>query len=74
MSELYWSKDKPTQEGWYWYIEMVGVGIALMSIVQVIDVAEDDDDKVLIVFKGGEEVYLKEMNGNWAGPLVPPTL
>lgn len=76
MSELYWTHDKPTEEGWYWYIERAGVDMTLTSIVQVVDVTEDNNgsSKVVIVFKGDEEIYIEHMNGNWAGPLVPPSI
>jgi hypothetical protein len=76
MSELFWTNKKPIQEGWYWYVEMVGRCMSLLSIVQVIDItcSEDEKDKVLIAFKGCDEVDISCMRGNWAGPLVPPTL
>jgi hypothetical protein len=75
VNRYYWTNEKPTKEGWYWYFEVVDTNTTLTSIVQVVDITMDEDvERTMLVFKGGEEVYLSNMNGYWAGPLVPPAM
>ena len=68
MAELKWTTDKPTRNGWYWH-----------------RVDELDDWQVVEVNIYGKFAYptvwfarktswyrLKNMGGQWCGPLAPP--
>jgi hypothetical protein len=64
-----WTNEKPTVEGWYWYLEVSSRNMTLLYMVQVIDC-----DGKMIAYLGGEDNsrLVSKMNGNWAGPLVSP--
>lgn len=58
--KLRWTRERPTKEGWYWY-------------------KHDDGQRIIgrlfhggLHFPGGNFNSLKDMPGEWAGPIPEP--
>ncbi|MGR6036092.1 MAG: hypothetical protein ACU4EQ_12735 [Candidatus Nitrosoglobus sp.] len=75
-----WTKEKPTEPGWYWWRYDTGESL---SIVRIYSKDEDEDNPVSIAYfsEDGESAaydgmlqssYLSEIHGYWAGPLNVP--
>lgn len=60
---LRWTKEKPTQNGWYWW--RTGEDCNLRGIVSVC--IETD-----IMVLAGSYKYLSQTTGEWAGPIPEP--
>lgn len=68
--ERKWLTEKPTQPGWYWY-RAYPVDKAYCIEVAI----GDQDDGALILrddFSDYESRYIRDINGQWAGPIEPP--
>lgn len=63
MANLRWTKNKPTQSGWYWYRGLVEEADPLIVLVDEAGYFQWPDG-------GFQEVLLTK--GEWAGPIEPP--
>ena len=61
--KLKWTKEKPTQNGWYWYKGCDG-------IKDIVDVDIKEDNVSFMDFPGAQSLEL--MNGEWCGPIPEP--
>ena len=60
-----WTRDRPTQPGWYWWR-----GITMpMCVVRIVDWRGDGE---LYVRDGENLTALNECYGNWSGPIPQP--
>ena len=73
MSDLNWTTEKPTKLGLYWYREIVN-SVRIPTIVQVVSCPHGGLDEFLEARKLADSTiyYLRELRGEWAGPLEPP--
>lgn len=60
MTELFWTKKAPTEDGWYWWREDISRHGAVLRVV---------DDRVYLA---GCPFPLSDFGGEWYGPLVEP--
>lgn len=61
-----WTKDKPTQPGWYWYRSPRPT----LVVVCYIEIGLRDN---CVSFAYGERYQaMSEMEGEWAGPIPEP--
>jgi hypothetical protein len=65
MSNLNWTKKKPTKPGWYWYR---GEGDG--NTVNVLHYIDDDGEGPYLATS--DDRALNDLNGEWAGPVEPP--
>ena len=68
---MIWSTEKPTTMGLYWYREIVN-SVKIPTIVQV--VSYPPEGRLLEARKLADPTiyHLRELRGEWAGPLAPP--
>lgn len=71
--KLKWTTDLPTQEGWYW-IKRKEREILQVSSIEMVEVSEWLDDKLLVTFTGNEEALeaCEVKDCEWYGPIEPP--
>ena len=63
-ADMNWTTEKPTQPGWYWLRNLIG-----LEIVKVWDTRRG----LRVGFLNGNRCFLKmDIAGEWAGPLEPP--
>lgn len=62
-----WTSDKPTQPGWYWWRSQV------FPILTMFHVIETSDYHFFVDNWGGGSMSTLDMDGQWSGPLEPPT-
>lgn len=69
-----WGEDAPTESGYYWLRELMGVDDALRHSPVLCHVEIGPGDSGLVTFAGeGEEKALSAFDGAlWWGPLGPP--
>ena len=65
MSELKWTRKKPTKPGWYWYR-----GQCDGHTVEVIHFIDDDGEGPYLATS--DDLAIDAMDGEWAGPVEPP--
>jgi hypothetical protein len=70
---MIWSIEKPTTVGLYWYREIVN-SVKIPTIVQVVSYSPDGMGRPLQARKLADATiyHLRELRGEWAGPLVSP--
>jgi hypothetical protein len=65
-----WTKNTPTVPGWYWFREKSA------ERALVLDVQPLSTGKLAIMAElnrlGADYILVEELNGEWAGPLIPP--
>jgi hypothetical protein len=68
MTELVWTKDKPTVPGWYWWRRNGDAQILEVSV------GGGRNDRCRLWVRRGDEAAIRvdDLNGDWAGPLDPP--
>lgn len=65
MTPLTWTREPPTMPGWYWYQKLP---MFTKDVAQVMV-----HEGVLYVDWGsGFQELVEEMDGEWAGPVLPP--
>lgn len=65
MSELKWTKDPPTKEGWYWVRFVESQRWPAMVIHHA-------SEGRTVFPRQDSKSYLKFPDAEWAGPLEPP--
>ncbi|THJ10895.1 MAG: hypothetical protein CAF43_008605 [Nitrospira sp. CG24C] len=60
-----WTTKKPTKTGWYWYRRQSDGNTA-----KVLHFIDDDGDGPYIATS--DDLTLKDLDGEWAGPVEPP--
>jgi hypothetical protein len=60
-----WTTKKPTKTGWYWYR-----GVSDGNTAKVLHFIDDDGDGPYIATS--DDLVLKDLDGEWAGPVEPP--
>ena len=67
-----WTSTKPTRPGWYWWRNASSCEDSI-SLVVYVEITPNGVGKGCVSFAYGERYrQLKQMNGEWAGPLEPP--
>ena len=61
---LKWMKEKPTQDGYYWYRDKI-----TMQMIAFVDASTEAVE--FFMFPG--ETWLDALDGEWAGPIPEPT-
>lgn len=66
---LRWTREKPTQEGWYWYRDKVTEPI--MSLITTLD-----HQLVMNAYRRYQNAFIDRLDGEydeeWAGPIPEP--
>ena len=62
-----WTRDKPTQEGWYWYRDS---DVTCHSMVYVEEMLVLGSIRVAI-YRSGDGMFISKMSGEFQGPLTP---
>lgn len=71
---MYWTHEKPTQAGWYWYQEQERDHAGAASPVLVVQVWEDGGELVTDAgYTIPATVAAWPFAARWAGPLPEPT-
>jgi hypothetical protein len=60
-----WTTKKPTKTGWYWYR-----GASDGNTAKVLHFIDDDGNEPYIATS--DDLILKDLVGEWAGPVEPP--
>lgn len=68
---MIWSTEKPTTVGLYWYREIVN-SVKIPTIVQVVSYPSDGGFLEARKLADSTIYRLRELRGEWAGPLAPP--
>lgn len=61
--DMKWTKEKPTQPGWYWWRDKYSS-----------DIVHVTEDSGMLVVKLGFDIedFIIDLSGEWAGPICPP--
>ena len=62
---MIWTTKKPTKTGWYWYR-----GQSDGNTAKVLHFIDDDGEGPYLATS--DDLALKDLDGEWAGPVEPP--
>lgn len=62
-----WTEELPKVAGWYWWFDR-----ADYDNPSVVEVYPDADEKLWVILGDGDPIAIKDMVGEWSGPVEPP--
>jgi hypothetical protein len=66
MSDPEWTTENPSKPGWYWYrLRTQDTNPAMAHVCEF-------GGHLNAVWSNGKSVYVRDIPGEWAGPLEPP--
>jgi hypothetical protein len=70
-----WTKQAPLVEGGYWYSScVIHLDEKILSDMKIVSVIYDNNRNLVALFPGVlEHTPIESMNGDWWGPLEPPS-
>lgn len=65
-ADMKWTSEKPTRKGWYWWRQDKEAVICRVWEWW-------DKQELYVRFEGSDSAPVNTLDGEWAGPLDPPT-